>query len=49
MLRDDFNTAKAAGKTYFEELDLFFTFFILVVTFSNVAYKILGFRLIPIF
>lgn len=49
MFRDGIKTAKAAGKTYIKELGLIVTFFILVVTFSNVAYQIFGFRLIPIF
>ena len=48
MPKDDFKTAKVAGKTYLKELSLFFTFFILVVTISNLTYQIFGFKLIPI-
>ncbi|MEO6024606.1 MAG: hypothetical protein ABIP64_16130 [Burkholderiales bacterium] len=48
MPTDHINTAKAAGKTYFKEVGLLFTFFTLMVTFSNIAYKLFGFRLVPI-
>lgn len=48
MSKDYFDTAKAAGQTYFKELSLFFTFFVLVVTISNLTYQIFGFKLIPI-
>lgn len=48
MLTDYFNTVNAAGKKYLRELGLFFTFFILVVTFFNLTHKIFGFTLIPI-
>lgn len=47
--RDGVSTARAAGKRYIKEWSLFVTFFVVVVTFSNVAYKIIGIRLIPIF
>lgn len=49
MVSDHIKTAKAAGRTYIEELSGFVLFFILVVTFSNVAYQLFGFRLIPVF
>ena len=48
MSKDDFKTAKTAGQTYLKELSLFFTFFVLVVTISNLTYQIFGFKLIPI-
>ena len=47
--KNNYNNVKATGKTYLGEMTKFFTFFILVVTFSNLTYTLFGFRLIPLF
>lgn len=46
-LRDYIKTAWTAGKSYFGEIGNLITFFVLVVTLSNLAHKLFGFRLIP--
>lgn len=46
--KDHFATAKEAGNTYLEEMGRFLTFFVLVVTISNLTLKLFGFRLVPL-
>jgi hypothetical protein len=48
VFKSQIKMAKAAYGTYTKELGSLFLFFILAITFSNVAYRLFGFRLIPI-